>query len=132
MLELIEQLKRKFNTSLLLITHDLGVVAEVCSKVAIIYAGEIVEYGTLKHIYENPSHPYTIGLFGSIPNLNETVHRLSPIPGLMPDPTKLPDGCAFAERCSQACAACGKGVMPYVEIEPGHMVRCIKFAGKEC
>lgn len=131
-LELIEQLKRKFNTSLLLITHDLGVVAEVCSKVAIIYAGEIVEYGTLKHIYENPSHPYTIGLFGSIPNLNETVHRLSPIPGLMPDPTKLPDGCAFAERCSQACAACGKGVMPYVEIEPGHMVRCIKFAGKEC
>ena len=131
-LELIEQLKRKFNTSLLLITHDLGVVAEVCSKVAIIYAGEIVEYGTLKHIYENPSHPYTIGLFGSIPNLNETVHRLSPIPGLMPDPTKLPDGCAFAERCSQACEACGKGVMPYVEIEPGHMVRCIKFAGKEC
>lgn len=122
----------KFNTSLLLITHDLGVVAEVCSKVAIIYAGEIVEYGTLKHIYENPSHPYTIGLFGSIPNLNETVHRLSPIPGLMPDPTKLPEGCAFAERCSQACEACGKGVMPYVEIEPGHMVRCIKFAGKEC
>lgn len=131
-LELIEQLKQKFNTSLLLITHDLGVVAEVCSKVAIIYAGEIVEYGTLKHIYEHPSHPYTIGLFGSIPNLNETVHRLAPIPGLMPDPTKLPAGCAFAERCSEACKACTKSAAPYVEIEPGHMVRCIKFAGKEC
>ena len=131
-LELIEQLKQKFNTSLLLITHDLGVVAEVCSKVAIIYAGEIVEYGTLKHIYEHPSHPYTIGLFGSIPNLNETVHRLAPIPGLMPDPTKLPAGCAFAERCSEACEACTKSAAPYVEIEPGHMVRCIKFAGKEC
>ena len=122
----------ELNTSLLLITHDLGVVAEVCSKVAIIYAGEIVEYGTLKHIYEHPSHPYTIGLFGSIPNLNETVHRLAPIPGLMPDPTKLPAGCAFAERCSEACEACTKSAAPYVEIEPGHMVRCIKFAGKEC
>ena len=131
-LELIEQLKQKFNTFLLLITHDLGVVAEVCSKGAIIYAGEIVEYGTLKHIYEHPSHPYTIGLFGSIPNLNETVHRLAPIPGLMPDPTKLPAGCAFAERCSEACEACTKSAAPYVEIEPGHMVRCIKFAGKEC
>jgi peptide/nickel transport system ATP-binding protein len=131
-LELIEQLKRQYNTSLLLITHDLGVVAEVCSKVAIIYAGEIVEYGTLRHIYENPSHPYTIGLFGSIPNLNENVHRLSPIPGLMPDPTKLPAGCAFAERCKESCEACAKPGLPYVEIEPGHLVHCVKFAGKEC
>ena len=130
-LELIEQLKRKYDTSLLLITHDLGVVAEVCNKVAIIYAGEIVEYGTLAHIYKNPSHPYTIGLFGSIPNLNETVTRLKPIPGLMPDPTKLPEGCAFAERCGEACEKCMKGAVPYIEIEPGHMVRCTKFAGKE-
>ncbi|MBQ6692877.1 MAG: ABC transporter ATP-binding protein, partial [Clostridia bacterium] len=130
-LELIEQLKRKYDTSLLLITHDLGVVAEVCNKVAIIYAGEIVEYGTLAHIYKNPSHPYTIGLFGTIPNLNETVTRLKPIPGLMPDPTKLPEGCAFAERCGEACEKCMKGAVPYIEIEPGHMVRCTKFAGKE-
>ena len=130
-LELIEQLKRKYDTSLLLITHDLGVVAEVCNKVAIIYAGEIVEYGTLAHIYKNPSHPYTIGLFGSIPNLNETVTRLKPIPGLMPDPTKLPEGCAFAERCGEACEKCMKDAVPYIEIEPGHMVRCTKFAGKE-
>ncbi|MBE5784295.1 MAG: ABC transporter ATP-binding protein [Clostridiales bacterium] len=130
-LELIEQLKVKYDTSLLLITHDLGVVAEVCNKVAIIYAGEIVEYGTLEHIYKNPSHPYTVGLFGSIPNLNETVTRLKPIPGLMPDPTKLPAGCAFAERCGEACEKCMKGAVPYIEIEPGHMVRCTKFAGKE-
>lgn len=130
-LELIEQLKVKYSTSLLLITHDLGVVAEVCNKVAIIYAGEIVEYGTLKHIYENPSHPYTIGLFGSIPNLNENVKRLSPIPGLMPDPTKLPEGCSFAERCGEACGKCAEANVPYTEIEPGHMVRCAKYAGRE-
>ncbi|MGI6177905.1 MAG: ABC transporter ATP-binding protein [Eubacterium sp.] len=133
-LELIEQLKEKNNTSMLLITHDLGVVAEVCNKVAIMYAGEIVEYGTLEHIYNNPMHPYTIGLFGSLPNLNEDVERLSPIPGMMPDPTKLPPGCSFAERCSQACDACTAAAPPYIEVEPGHMVRCTKFAplaGKE-
>ena len=101
-LDLIDNLKKKFNTSLLLITHDLGVVAEVCDKVAIVYAGRIVEYGTLEHIYNNPKHPYTNGLYGSIPDFSKKSHRLNPIKGLMPDPSNLPEGCAFADRCPHA------------------------------
>jgi peptide/nickel transport system ATP-binding protein len=126
-LDLIEKLKREFGTSLLLITHDLGVVAEICQKAAIMYAGEIVEYGTLKHIYENTRHPYTVGLFGSVPNLNTSVERLSPIKGLMPDPTNLPIGCAFAPRCPDASEACSAGAVPVVEVESGHFVKCVKY-----
>lgn len=126
-LDLIENLKKEFNTTLILITHDLGVVAEVCEKAAIMYAGEIVEYGTLEHIYNNTKHPYTIGLFGSIPNFNENVRRLKPIMGLMPDPANLPEGCVFAERCSEATEKCRHGHIPTVEIEPGHLVKCLKF-----
>ncbi|WP_250227830.1 ABC transporter ATP-binding protein [Anaeropeptidivorans aminofermentans] len=124
-LELIENLKRKFNTSLVLITHDLGVVAEVCNNVAVIYAGDIVEYGTLEHIYNNTQHPYTQGLFGSIPNFYKKVHRLQPIAGLMPDSSKLPDGCAFAPRCPHAMNQCRKGNIDAVETEPGHFVKCV-------
>ena len=126
-LDLIENLKKEFNTTLILITHDLGVVAEDCEKAAIMYAGEIVEYGTLEHIYNNTKHPYTIGLFGSIPNFNENVRRLKPIMGLMPDPANLPEGCVFAERCSEATEKCRHGHIPTVEIEPGHLVKCLKF-----
>ena len=126
-LDLIENLKKEFNTTLILITHDLGVVAEVCEKAAIMYAGEIVEYGTLEHIYNNTKHPYTIGLFGSIPNFQENVRRLKPIMGLMPDPANLPEGCVFAERCSEATEKCRHGHIPTVEIEPGHLVKCLKF-----
>ena len=126
-LDLIEKLKQKFNTSLILITHDLGVVAEVCNKVAIIYAGEIVEFGTLEHIYNNTKHPYTVGLFESIPNFNKSVHRLKPINGLMPDPTELYCGCKFAERCQHAWDDCKKEEIPIIEIEPDHFVRCIKY-----
>ena len=130
-LDLIEKLKKEFDTSLLLITHDLGVVAEVCQKVAIIYAGSIVEYGTLEHIYNHTAHPYTKGLFGAIPNFDEEVRRLKPIPGLMPDPTKLPVGCAFAERCEHACEVCNAGPVPVTEIEPGHLVKCVLCAEKQ-
>ena len=126
-LDLIENLKKEFNTTLILITHDLGVVAEVCEKAAIMYAGEIVEYGTLEHIYNNTKHPYTIGVFGSIPNFNENVRWLKPIMGLMPDPANLPEGCVFAERCSEATEKCRHGHIPTVEIEPGHLVKCLKF-----
>lgn len=126
-LDLIENLKKEFNTTLILITHDLGVVAEICEKAAIMYAGEIVEYGTLEHIYNHTKHPYTVGLFGSIPNFNENVKRLKPILGLMPDPANLPDGCVFAERCSQAEPQCRKGKIPVVEVEPGHFVKCLKY-----
>lgn len=126
-LDLIDNLKKKFNTSLLLITHDLGVVAEVCDKVAIVYAGRIVEYGNLESIYNNPKHPYTNGLFGSIPDFSKKAHRLNPIRGLMPDPSNLPEGCAFAERCPNATDECRKRQPPVVEVEPGHSVRCLMF-----
>lgn len=129
-LDLIRSLKKRFNTSLLLITHDLGVVAEVCDHVAIVYAGKVVEYGTLEHIYSHTSHPYTQGLFGSIPNLEKKVRRLKPIAGLMPDPANLPDGCVFAERCPEVRGECRQGIIPNAEIAPGHFVRCMNFAGK--
>ena len=130
-LELIERLKRQYDTSLLLITHDLGVVAELCQKVAIIYAGNIVEYGTLEHVYNQTCHPYTKGLFGALPNLNEDTKRLKPIPGLMPDPTKLPSGCAFAERCEYASECCRREPIPVVEVSTGHLVRCVLFSNEE-
>ena len=127
-LHLIETLKKRFGTSLILITHDLGVVAEVCDRVGIVYAGQIVEYGTLEHIYNRTSHPYTLGLFGSIPNFDKKVRRLKPIAGLMPDPANLPAGCVFAERCPNARDACRRGDIPVTEIESGHFVRCLNFA----
>lgn len=125
-LNLIQKLQKEMNTSLLLITHDLGVVTEVCQKAAIMYAGEIVEYGTLEHIYNNTKHPYTIGLFQSIPNFDENVRRLKPIQGMMSDPSNLPDGCYFAPRCPNATDVCRRGKIPVVEAEPGHLVKCLK------
>ena len=129
-LDLIEKLKRELNTALLLITHDLGVVADVCDNAAIMYAGEIVEYGSLDRIFNHTLHPYTVGLFGSIPNFSQNVRRLRPIPGLMPDPANLPAGCAFAPRCPDAGPACTAGPIPVFEPYPGHQVKCIKYADK--
>ncbi len=126
-LEMINDLKSKIGTSVLLITHDLGIVAESCDKVAVMYAGEIVEYGTLRHIFKNVSHPYTKGLFGSLPSLDKDVDRLSPITGLMPDPTKLPKGCKFHPRCPSAMDKCSKCDPDMIEIEPGHYVRCLLY-----
>ena len=130
-LEMMTNLKKELNTSMILITHDLGIVAETCDNVAIMYAGEIVEYGTLAQIFDNPKHPYTIGLFGSIPSLDKDVDRLVPIPGLMPNPADLPEGCYFNTRCSHVCEQCRKEVPPYIEVEDGHFVRCIRCAGGE-
>ena len=130
-LDLMNNLKKEYKTSMLLITHDLGIVAETCDEVAIMYAGEIVEYGQLEHIFDNAKHPYTIGLFGSIPSLTKDVDRLSPIQGLMPDPTDLPDGCKFQSRCDHVCDACRKKAPEYAEIEPGHFVRCTRVAKGE-
>ncbi|MBE5915683.1 MAG: ABC transporter ATP-binding protein [Pseudobutyrivibrio ruminis] len=124
-LEMIKALKDKFNTSMILITHDLGVVAETCDKVAVIYAGEIVESGTKEHIFRNPLHPYTLGLFGSLPKLDDDSKRLSPIKGLPPDPTHLPEGCKFCPRCPMAEACTKSKESPeMVEVEAGHFVRC--------
>jgi peptide/nickel transport system ATP-binding protein len=131
-LEMMQQLKENLGTSVILITHDLGVVADICDSVAVIYAGNIVEYGTAEQIFDNSSHPYTIGLFNSLPKLNSTEPRLKPIKGLMPDPTKLPDGCAFCERCPRAAAdKCSAGPPEPIEIEPGHLVKCYYPGGEE-
>lgn len=131
-LEMMEELKRKLNTSMIMITHDLGIVAETCDKVAIIYAGEIVEIGSAEDIFEHTSHPYTVGLFGSLPNVAENnAQRLSPIPGMMPDPSKLPEGCTFADRCPKACDACKKEHPQLQRRDGEHYVRCIMAdAGK--
>jgi len=129
-LELMTKLKNEFDTSLILITHDLGVVVEVCSKVAIMYAGRIAEYGTLEQIFNETTHPYTLGLFGSIPSFDEHVRRLKPINGLMPDPTNLPDGCSFAPRCLGVMSKCHSGNVPIIDVGDGHLVECWKFYKK--
>ena len=129
-LEMMRDLKNRLGTSMLLITHDLGIVAETCDKVAIMYAGEIVEYGDIYQVFENVLHPYTIGLFGSLPSLDKEVRRLSPIEGLMPDPSDLPDGCAFHPRCPYVTERCLQEKPAYRQAEPGHFVRCHRI-GKE-
>lgn len=128
-LKMIKDLKEKNNTAMLLITHDLGIVAEVCDRVGVVYAGEIVEYGTLERIFHNVKHPYTIGLFGSLPSLDKKVTRLTPIKGLMPDPTRLPKGCYFCDRCPHATEACSQAHPELKEVEPGHFVRCFMEEG---
>ena len=125
-LDLMRNLRQQLGTSMLLITHDLGVVAQNCDDVAIIYAGEIVEIGDIWEIFHGYKHPYTEGLFGSIPKLNESRNRLVPIGGLMPDPMNLPEGCKFSPRCKYAVEDCHKTVPKLRDIGGGHMVRCIR------
>ncbi|CAK7020772.1 MAG: Oligopeptide transport ATP-binding protein OppD [Desulfovibrio sp.] len=124
-IELIKELQQKVKTSMLLITHDLGIVAETCDSVAIMYAGKLVEYGPIEKIYENPTHPYTKGLFKAIPDLHGDVGgRLAVIPGLPPDMIDLPAGCSFSPRCELASERCHKEACGMVEIESGHYVDC--------
>ena len=130
-LDLIKELQQKFSTSMILITHDLGVVAEVCDEVAVIYAGEIVERGSIRTVYKNPLHPYTKGLFGSLPNMNQDSPRLYSIPGLPPDATRLPEGCAFHPRCEYAGENCRCSHPELVEVEPGHYCRCLLKGGRK-
>ena len=131
-LEMMRELKDNFNTSMIMITHDFGVVAETCDKVAIVYAGEVLEAGTKRDIFKNPCHPYTVGLFGAIPNLNEDTEFLYQIEGLMPDPMDLPKGCPFAPRCSCAKDICHVE-KPCVSRLPGedHVVKCHKYTGSD-
>ena len=123
-LEMMQGLKQKFNTSMLLITHDLGVVAQNCDMVAVIYAGQIVEYGSVLDVFKHMHHPYTVGLFDSIPQIDSAVTRLKPIPGLMPDPTDLPEGCNFSTRCPYADEKCKANEPELEEVRPGHFARC--------
>ena len=131
-LALMKELRNKFNTAMLLITHDLGVVAEVCDSVAIMYAGEIIEYGSVEQIFYNDDHhPYTKGLFGSIPSMSAGQRRLRPIDGLMPDPSIQIEGCPFASRCPQCSERCVAEKPAVHELESGHMVKCHLFDKKE-
>lgn len=123
-LDMINDLQKKLGSSMLLITHDLGVVAETCDKVAIMYAGEIVEYGPIEYIFNKTAHPYTKGLFNSLPSLDEDVDRLKPIRGLMPDPANLPSGCKFHPRCPYADEICETQNPDLEEIETNHWCRC--------
>ena len=124
-LELIKKLQQSEKTSMLLITHDLGIVAETCDNVAIMYAGHLIEYADLKSLYTAPKHPYTQGLFNAVPTLESPLgSRLAVIPGLPPDPTNLPAGCSFSPRCSQAQPVCFERACGMVEVEKGHFVDC--------
>lgn len=125
-LDLMNKLKSEMKTSMILITHDLGVVAEMCDKIAVVYAGEIVEYGTARQIYKETAHPYTIGLFESLPSLTGEETRLKPIMGMMPDPSNLPSGCYFHPRCPYADKRCEECKPELLDIGGGHLVRCGK------
>ncbi|NTV90088.1 MAG: ABC transporter ATP-binding protein [Clostridiales bacterium] len=132
-LDLINRLKVENNTAVLLVTHDLGVVAETCDDVAVVYAGEIVEYGTIEEVFERTAHPYTLGLFGSLPSMGKRVKRLKPITGMMPDPAMLPQGCKFNPRCPYVKDDCKKSDIGMVNISGTHQCRCLQpaIAAKE-
>ncbi len=123
-LDMMEELKHKFNTTIIFITHDLGVVAEFCDYVAVMYAGEIVEIGTAEDVYESGKrHPYTVGLFESVPNLEVESERLKPVDGLMPDPVQLPTGCKFHPRCPHCMEIC-KTQVPEDKVFGTHRIKC--------
>ena len=126
-LETMKERREKFGSAMIMITHDLGIIAEVCDEVSVVYAGQIVEHGTLEDVFERTLHPYTEGLFGSLPNIEERRHRLQPIPGLMPDPTDLPKGCCFAPRCKYCTEACTKARPEMKWVSDTHYVRCSRY-----
>ena len=127
-LDMMKQLKKDLGTSVIMITHDLGIVAENCDSVAVIYAGEIIEYGSAADVFARTSHPYTHGLFDSLPKLDRN-ERLKPIKGLMPDPANLPKGCKFHDRCPEATPECAQAIPETRMLSPGHYVKCFKRGG---
>ena len=130
-LAMIADLRKRLGTSMLMITHDLGIVAQTCDNVAVMYAGQIIEYGTAEDIFKGDKHhPYTEGLFGSIPNLKSRAKRLTPIQGLMPDPTKLPEGCYFAPRCKYCTDVCLEK-QPETYHNGTHRIYCHMFSGQQ-
>ena len=123
-LDMIDTIKKERGTSMLLITHDLGIIAEMCDRVAIVYAGEIVEMGNIVQIFDHTMHPYTEGLFNAIPTLETTSDRLIPIEGAPPDPAKLPKGCKFCPRCKKKKDICETQLPELRDMGDGHLVRC--------
>ncbi len=129
-LRLIRDLKDRYGTTTIMITHDLGVVAEVCDSVSIMYAGRIVEKGDLVDIFNNHKHPYTEGLFGALPNLQKRDEKLKPIAGMMPDPSNLPSGCFFHPRCKYAREICQTTLPEEIRLSGTHSVECHMFSAK--
>ena len=130
-LDMLRELRESFNMSMLLITHDLGVVAQTCDRVAVIYGGEIVESADVYTLFDRHLHPYTQGLLDSIPKLNEDVDRLKPIEGMMPDPTQVPEGCRFCSRCTYAGERCRTEHPAMLDLGGGHKVRCFRYETQE-
>ena len=127
-LQMMNDLKKRFNTGMILITHDLGVVAQTCDKVAIMYAGHIVENGTVQDIYESAQHhPYPVGLFHSIPEMNKDSNRLAPIPGLMPDPMIRQEGCSFSDRCPKCSERCRREKPGNYTVSNSHTISCFLY-----
>ena len=126
-LELMKELRNEFGTSMIMITHDLGVVGEVCDRVAVMYAGEIVEDGDIAQIFDQPMHPYTVGLFKCIPNIEEPASTIHPIRGMMPDPLVPMPGCCFEPRCPEATARCATE-RPGGALVDGRRIRCHLYA----
>lgn len=130
-LDLMRDIKTKRNAAIVLITHDLGVVAEMCDKVAVMYAGKVVEYTDVYSLFKSPQHPYTIGLLNSIPKIEVKQDRLEPIDGQPPNLVNLPRGCSFASRCKEVQAVCHTKDPDLINVEPNHQVRCLLREGKE-
>ena len=127
-LDLMNSLQAQFNMAILIITHNLGVIAEMADRVAVMYMGQVVESGDVRTIFHQPLHPYTVGLLQSIPKMGRQVkERLIPIPGSVPDPFSVPERCAFRDRCPAIAAKCGEEAA-MIEIEPGHYVRCCLYS----
>jgi oligopeptide/dipeptide ABC transporter ATP-binding protein len=126
-LRLLKELKKEFNTSILLITHDLGIIAEMCDRVAVMYAGSIVEQAGVTEIFEEPKHPYTRGLWGAIPHMDEEKEELAVIPGNVPDLSRPPAGCKFHPRCSMRFEPCAKIKPGFFQISSGHQVACYLY-----
>lgn len=126
-LDMMRKLQKEKGTSMILITHDLGVVAEMCDHCAVMYGGELVEYGSVEQIFDNPKHPYTKALYRSIPSLDQDVDRLHVIPGMVSDPSNLPSYCTFCDRCEEKNENCAKHDPWVVDVEPGHWTKCFQY-----
>ena len=123
-LELMKNLQMQYKTSLLMITHNLGIISELCQKVAVIYAGRIIEYGTVKDVFSDPAHPYTRGLLGALPSVDEDKERLTAIPGDIADPRNLPEGCRFHPRCQYVTEKCKIEQPKMIPISENHFIEC--------
>ena len=126
-LDLLKSLQKKLDMSIIIITHDLGVIAEMADEVAVMYAGDIVEKAATRELFDDPKHPYTIGLMNSIPDVEEDVERLRTLEGLVPSLYDMPSGCRFAPRCQFACEQCEKQRIELTELEGGRQVRCRRY-----